>query len=240
MALRDEDAVVLLDEDTGEELERIDTEAPVAIVVASPPVVLAQNGTITAYRTDSGHFGETAWSQNYLGAGISLKTAEVGGRLITLALIKPRGGPPFIIALDRETGLRVASWDPPLTDADGFTFIFGHLVVWSTTDGKTAFIGLTDDASQWDVHTPGVTGVAPAMVMDDKAAAVTTSNTDPRLGVTFDLEFLGSGFTDFSDVEDIRIIRRLDGDVTNTWSEQGGVSENFNVAPDDPAVLINE
>lgn len=59
---------------------------------------------------------------------------------------------------------------------------------------------------------------------------------------TFDLEFLGSGFTDFTDVEDIRIIRRLDGDVSNSWESQGGNYSNFQTGQpsEDPLVRVTE
>ena len=55
---------------------------------------------------------------------------------------------------------------------------------------------------------------------------------------TFELELLGAGFTDFADVDDIRIIRRLDGDVTNKWVQQGGDYSNFATTPpnNDPLV----
>lgn len=68
-----------------------------------------------------------------------------------------------------------------------------------------------------------------------------TSDVGFGANQTFDLEFLGSGFTDFTDVEDIRMIRRLDGDVTNTWQEQGGTYDNFLTTPEnDPTVRVTD
>ncbi|MCH8123874.1 MAG: T9SS type A sorting domain-containing protein, partial [Bacteroidetes bacterium] len=43
---------------------------------------------------------------------------------------------------------------------------------------------------------------------------------------TFDLEFLGSGFTPFGDVQGIRIIRRRDGNDSNSWTQQTGSYSN--------------
>ncbi|WP_456430184.1 T9SS type A sorting domain-containing protein [Rhodocaloribacter sp.] len=65
-----------------------------------------------------------------------------------------------------------------------------------------------------------------------------TASTSLGAAQTFDLEFLGSGFTDFDKVEDIRVVRRLDGDVQNTWEEQGGTYDNFLTEPPDNDPLV--
>ena len=69
-----------------------------------------------------------------------------------------------------------------------------------------------------------------------------TATTSLGAAQTFDLEFLGSGFTDFEKVEDIRIVRRLDGDVENTWEQQGGIYDNFLTQPpaNDPLVRATD
>jgi len=60
---------------------------------------------------------------------------------------------------------------------------------------------------------------------------------------TFGLEFFGGGDkfavgNEYDDVEDVRIIRRLDGDVSNAWNLQGGTYSNFETTPPDQNPLI--
>ncbi len=55
---------------------------------------------------------------------------------------------------------------------------------------------------------------------------------------TFDVEFQGTGFTNYSNVADIRAIARLGGVVTNPWLGQTGAYSNFEAVAGLPIVRV--
>jgi hypothetical protein len=69
----------------------------------------------------------------------------------------------------------------------------------------------------------------PNIVVDSTAGFSWLITSSIGLGPSqiYDLEFQGTGFTNYADVENIRVVRRLDGSVLNPWNPQGGTYTNF-------------
>jgi len=114
--------------------------------------------------------------------------------------------------------------------------------VGSTTDYRPAAITFSTVApvTQSNItvrHIPvnpgGTTGFPitfpPNIVVDSTAGFSWLITSSIGLGPSqlYDLEFQGTGFTNYPAVENLRVVRRLDGSVQNPWNAQGGIYTNF-------------
>lgn len=114
-----------------------------------------------------------------------------------------------------------------------FTFLSSNPVI-STTD----LVVMADSTNPGGVN--GFPITYQGVTVDTTAGFAWKISSSVSLGPsqTFDLELQGSGFTNYTNVADIRVISRLGNVITNPWSVQGGTYINFESVPGTPIVRL--